>query len=54
MGGGLTWQNLAEQPFPYGQLDVGLVEAWFEGDGTEHALQGPGLLELCSGGKSLR
>lgn len=52
MGGwGLTWQNLSEEPFPRSQLDVSLVQAWFEGDGAERAFQGPGLLELCTGGK---
>lgn len=50
MGRCLTWQNLAEEPFPHSQLDVSLVEAWLEGDGAEHAFQGPGLLEICSGG----
>lgn len=54
MGWDLTWQNLAEKPFPDSQLDVGLVEAWLEGDGTECAFQGPGLLELCSAGNSLQ
>lgn len=52
MGQGLTWQDLAEEPFPHGQLDVGLVEAWLEGDGAECALQRPGLLGLCSRGDS--
>lgn len=49
MGGGLTWQNLSEEPFPHRQLDVGLVQAWFEGDGAECTFQEPGLLELCAG-----
>lgn len=54
MDWGLTWQNLAEEPFPYSQLDVSLVEAWLEGDGAERAFQRSGLLELCSGGNSVQ
>lgn len=53
MGWVLTWQNLAEEPFPHSKLDVSLVEAWLEGDGTECTFQGPDLLKLCSGGQQL-
>lgn len=54
MGWGRTWQNLAEEPFPHSQLDVSLVEAWFEGDGVERAFQRSGWLELCSGGNRVQ
>lgn len=54
MGWGHTWQNLPEEPFPHSQLDVSLVEAWFEGDGVEHAFQRSGRLELCSGGNRVQ
>lgn len=32
---GSTWQDSAEQTFPYCHLDVILVETWLKGDGAE-------------------